>query len=153
MNTATLIEVPGADGKLFSVRLQGSGLMDLDRATNPNVVTVVDAKSDSSSFNEPKVELKQINETKLPINLNLKNYTGSDVSYDVTYVVQTDLLKEDGKLSQDTKTYKPHEIAKGSLDSVTVSANRTVNFAKTIDFSNGDLPTNFPKGYLSLIHI
>ncbi|MDK8275868.1 MAG: S8 family serine peptidase [Peptoniphilus duerdenii] len=147
MNTATLIEVPGADGKLFSVRLQGSGLMDLDRATNPNVVTVVDAKSDSSSFNEPKVELKQINETKLPINLNLRNYTGKEVSYDVTYVVQTDLLKEDGTLSQDTKTYKPHEIAKGSLDSVTVSANRTVNFAKTIDFSNGDLPTKFPKGY------
>lgn len=147
MNTATLIEVPGADGKLFSVRLQGSGLMDLDSATNPNVVTVVDAKSDSSSYNEPKVELKQINETKLPINLNLKNYTGSDVSYDVTYVVQTDLLKEDGTLSQDTKTYRPHEIAKGSLDSVTVSAKETVNFAQMIDFSKGKLPTNFPKGY------
>lgn len=147
MNTATAIEVPGSDGKLYSVRLQGAGLMDLDRATNPNIVTIVDAKSGSSSFNEPKVELKQITETKLPLNLDIKNYTDKEVKYDVTYVVQTDFLKEDGTLSQDTKTYKPHEIAKGSLDSVTVSANGNVNFEKTIDFSNGTLPTNFPKGY------
>ena len=147
MNTATLIQVPGVGGQLFSVRLQGAGLMDLDHATNPNVVTVVDGKSGSSSFNEPKVELKQITQTKLPLNLNLKNYTDKEVTYDVTYVVQTDLLKEDGTLSQDTKTYKPFEIERGSLGSVTVSANKTANFAKTIDFSKGTLPTNFPNGY------
>lgn len=147
MNTATLIQVPGANGQLFSVRLQGAGLMDLDRATNPNVVTIVDAKSDSSSFNEPKVELKQITETKLPLNLNLKNYTDKEVKYDVTYVVQTDLLKEDGTLSQDTKTYKPFEIKRGSLGNVTVSANKTANFAKTIEFVEGDLKDKFPSGY------
>lgn len=147
MNTATLIQVPGANGQLFSVRLQGAGLMDLDRATNPNVVTIVDAKSDSSSFNEPKVELKQITETKLPLNLNLKNYTDKEVKYDVTYVVQTDLLKEDGTLSQDTKTYKPFEIKRGSLGSITVSGNGTANLAQTIGFDEGDLATKFPKGY------
>ena len=147
MNTATLIQVPGAGGQLFSVRLQGAGLMDLDHATNPNVVTIVDAKSGSSSFNEPKVELKQITETKLPLNLNLKNYTKEEVTYDVTYVVQTDLLKEDGTLSQDTKTYKPFEIERGSLGNVTVSANKTANFAKTIEFVEGDLKDKFPSGY------
>lgn len=147
MNTATLIQVPGADGKLFSVRLQGAGLMDLDRATNPNVVTIVDAKQGSSSYNEPKVELKQIQETKLPLNLNLKNYTDNNVTYDVTYVVQTDLLKDDGTLSQDTKTYKPFEIERGSLGSITVSGNGTANLAQTIGFDEGDLATKFPKGY------
>ena len=147
MNTATLIQVPGAGGQLFSVRLQGAGLMDLDRATNPNVVTIVDGKSGSSSYNEPKVELKQIQETKLPLNLNLKNYTDNNVTYDVTYVVQTDLLKDDGTLSQDTKTYKPFEIERGSLGSITVSGNGTANLAQTIGFDEGDLATKFPKGY------
>lgn len=147
MNTATLIQVPGEGGQLFSVRLQGAGLMDLDRATNPNVVTIVDAKSDSSSFNEPKVELKQIQNPELPLNLNLKNYTDNNVTYDVTYVVQTDLLKEDGTLSQDTKTYKPFEIERGSLGSITVSDNGTANLEQTIGFDEGDLATKFPNGY------
>lgn len=147
MNTATLIQVPGANGQLFSVRLQGAGLMDLDRATNPNVVTIVDAKSDSSSFNEPKVELKQIQNPELSLNLNLKNYTDNNVTYDVTYVVQTDLLKDDGTLSQDTKTYKPFEIERGSLGSITVSGNGTANLAQTIGFDEGDLATKFPNGY------
>lgn len=147
MNTATVIEVPGTSGKLFSVRLQGAGLMDLTHATNPNVVTVVDAKEGSTSKDEPKVELKQIDRTELPFSLNLKNYTAKDVTYDVSYVVQTDLLKADGKLSLNTDTYEPFELGKGELGTVTVSGNGVQKFDKTIGFDGNKVADKFPNGY------
>lgn len=146
MNTATPIKVPGQGDKLFSVRLQGAGLMDLDKATNPNVVTVVD-NGEHESKGEPKVELRQISETKLPVNLLLKNYTDKDVTYDVSYVVQTDLLKEDGKLSIDSNTYVPFEIAREKFGEVTVSKKSTRDFTNTISFTEGDWAKNFPNGY------
>lgn len=147
MNTAKTAMTKSGKG-YFSVRSQGAGIMDLDDATSGNYVTVVDNRSDATSFDDAKVEFRQINEAKLGVDLKLQSYLKNDVTYDVSYVLQTDAVDENGSVVLDPDKYEPITLGQGSLESITVNANGEANLTKEITWTEDDsLKQKYPKGY------
>lgn len=134
--------------KYFSVRSQGAGIMDLKDATSGNYVTVEDNRDGATSYGDAKVEFRQIEEAKLNLNLKLKSYLQKDVTYDVSYVLQTDDVDDKGSVVLDPDKYEPITLGQGSLDSITVNANSEANLNKEITWTEDDsLKQKYPNGY------
>lgn len=147
MNTAKPAMTKSGKG-YFSVRSQGAGIMDLADATSGNYVTVVDNRSDATSFDDAKVEFRQINDAKLGVDLKLQSYLKNDVTYDVSYILQTDDVDDEGSVVLDPDKYEPITLGKGNLDSITVSANNSTTLNKEITWKEDELLNKkYPKGY------
>lgn len=143
MTTARPINIKGTTDKYYPVRSQGAGLMDLDAATNKNFVTVIDPTS-----HEAKIEYRQISETELNINLNLKNYSDKAVNYDVYYVLFTDLPDENGNLRLNSNHYMPRNItAKTKLGEISLGAKGSGNFNKTVTWDDSVYRNDYTNGY------
>lgn len=143
MTTARPINIKGTTDKYYPVRSQGAGLMDLDAATNLNFVTVTDPTS-----KEAKIEYRQINDTKLNINLNLKNYSDKAVNYNVYYVLFTDLPDENGNLRLNSNHYMPRNItAKTKLGEISLGAKGSGNFKKTVTWDDSVYRNAYINGY------
>ena len=130
----------------FSVRSQGAGIMDLEDATSGKYVTVEDNRSSASSFGEPKVEFKQIDEAKLDVNLKLTSYLDQDVKYDVSYVLQTDKV-ENGSVVLNPDKYDAVTLGTGDLGTLDLNSKGNLEFFKEITWDDASLANDYPKGY------
>ena len=147
MNTAKPAMTKSGNG-YFSVRSQGAGIMDLADATSGSYVTVEDNRANTTSHGDAKVEFRQINEAKLGVDLKLQSYLKNDVTYDVSYVLQTDDVDENGSVVLDPDKYEPITLGKGNLDSITVSANNSTTLNKEIKWTEDEmLNKKYPNGY------
>ena len=144
MNTAKPAETKG--GKYYSVRSQGAGIMDLDDATSGNYVTIEDSDSNRTSFGDAKIEFRQIDDTKLDVNLKLKSYLDKDVKYNVSYVLQTDKI-ENGSVVLDPDKYDPVSLGSGNLDSITLGKGEELNISQEITWNDSPLADDYKKGY------
>lgn len=167
MNTAQPITDQGILNSSFgwetpySPRRQGAGIMQLHSAlSSPVIVT-------EKTTNEGKVALKEVGE-KIEFTLKVKNYSNTDVKYDVHGNLQTDFAGW-GEFG-----YNPDELeAQPILDAeitingentkqITVPAKDTVEFKVQVDLSNAkvddpsvsgkwgipvDINEVFPNGY------
>ncbi len=147
MNTAKPAMTKSGKG-YFSVRSQGAGIMDLDDATSGSYVTVEDNRANTTSHGDAKVEFRQINEAKLGVDLKLQSYLQKDVTYDVSYVLQTDDVDDKGSVVLDPDKYEPITLGKDNLDSITVSANNSTTLNKEITWPEDEiLNKKYPNGY------
>lgn len=130
MATATPILYKNNPNYYYSPRVQGAGLMNLENAVNPNMVTVVDDNSNRMSEGKAVVEFGSIIDGKLAFNLKLHNYSNKPVTYKVRGLAQTDAVK-DGMI-----TFAPLTLAKdNNMGTVTVAAGQDAEFTGTIDVS------------------
>jgi lactocepin len=146
----------------YSPRRQGAGEMDLHAAssTPAYVVSPVDG--------EAKVALRQVTD-KVTFELDVKNFSDAEVSYDIQTTLQTDLAAYGGL------GWNPNELEAlaienapvkasvgGSLvESITVAANETVKVKFELDLTdaqifnletfagNSSLKDIFPNGYFA----
>ena len=127
MATATPILYENKGGFYNSPRVQGSGLMNLEAALNPNTVTVVDGAQEMSR-GKAVVEFGSIKNEKLDFTLKLKNYSDRPVTYDVRGIAQTDQV-ENGKI-----TFAPLKLTdEVKFGQVRVEANSEATFNGSID--------------------
>lgn len=133
MATATPILYENVKGFYNSPRVQGAGLMNLEAAVNPYLVTLTDA-SGKMSNGKAVVEFGSIKDEKLDFNLKLKNYSNKPATYKVHGIAQTDQVK-DGKI-----TFEPAKLGEANFAEITVNANSEANFTGTIDLT-GKLET------------
>lgn len=127
MATATPILYENKGGFYNSPRVQGSGLMNLEAALNPNTVTVVDGAQEMSR-GKAVVEFGSIKNEKLDFTLKLKNYSDRPVTYDVRGIAQTDKV-ENGKI-----TFAPLKLTdEVKFGQVRVEANSEATFNGSID--------------------
>ena len=145
MNTAKPAKTLSGNS-YFSVRSQGSGIMDLKDATSGNYVTIEDNKVDSKSYGEAKLELGQIDDAKLNINVKLTSYLEKDVTYDVSYVLQTDKV-EDDQVILEPSIYDAIKLKEEELGTVTVKAKGNEEFTKELTWEDDNLANDYPKGY------
>lgn len=142
MATATPILYENVKGFYNSPRVQGAGLMNLEAAVNPYLVTLTDA-SGKMSNGKAVVEFGSIKDEKLDLNLKLKNYSNKPATYKVHGIAQTDQVK-DGKI-----TFEPAKLGEANFAEITVNANSEANFTGVIDLT-GKLETakkNQPNGF------
>lgn len=144
MNTAKPAKTNS--GKYYSVRSQGAGIMDLDDATSGNYVTIEDNDSNRTSFGDAKIEFRQIDDTKLDVNLKLKSYLDKDVKYNVSYVIQTDKI-ENGSVVLDPDKYDPVSLGSGNLDSIMLGKGEELNISQEITWNDSPLADDYKKGY------
>lgn len=130
MATSDPLLFENKSGLYYSPRVQGSGLMNLENAVNPNLVTVVDARSDKMSTGKAVVEFGSIKDGKLAFNIKLHNYSDKAVTYKVHGIAQTDQI-ENGKV-----TFAPINLANKDMGTVTVEAGQDAEFTGTIDVSD-----------------
>lgn len=128
MATATPILYENVNGFYNSPRVQGAGLMNLEAAVNPNLVTLTDA-SGKMSNGKAVVEFGSIKDEKLDFNLKLKNYSNKPATYKVHGIAQTDQVK-DGKI-----TFEPAKLGEANFAEITVNANSEANFTGVIDLT------------------
>lgn len=142
MATATPILYKNIAGYYYSPRVQGAGLMNLENAVNPNMVTVVD-QAPNMSNGKAVVEFGSIQDGKLAFNLNLHNYSDKPVTYKVRGIAQTDEVK-DGMI-----TFNPINLAKKSMGEITVPKGEEETFVGTIDVTERLLEQNLlqPNGF------
>ena len=127
MATATPILYKNNPNYYYSPRVQGAGLMNLENAVNPNMVTVVD-QGQKMSMGKSVVEFGSVVDGKLNFKLKLYNYSDKAVTYKVRGIAQTDAVK-DGKI-----TFAPLTLAKNDdMGTVTVAAGQEAEFKGTID--------------------
>ena len=142
MATATPILYENVKGFYNSPRVQGAGLMNLEAAVNPYLVTLTDA-SGKMSNGKAVVEFGSIKDEKLDFTLKLKNYSNKSATYRVHGIAQTDQVK-DGKI-----TFEPAKLGEANFAEITVNANSEANFTGVIDLT-GKLETakkNQPNGF------
>lgn len=142
MATATPILYENVKGFYNSPRVQGAGLMNLEAAVNPYLVTLTD-DSGKMSNGKAVVEFGSIKDEKLDLNLKLKNYSNKPATYKVHGIAQTDQVK-DGKI-----TFEPAKLGEANFAEITVNANSEANFTGVIDLT-GKLETakkNQPNGF------
>jgi len=141
MATATPILYENVKGFYNSPRVQGAGLMNLEAAVNPYLVTLTDA-SGKMSNGKAVVEFGSIKDEKLDFTLKLKNYSDKSATYKVHGIAQTDQVK-DGKI-----TFEPAKLGEANFAEITVNANSEATFTGSIDLT-GKLETakkNQPNG-------
>ena len=130
MATATPILYKNNPNYYYSPRVQGAGLMNLENAVNPNMVTVVD-QGQKMSMGKSVVEFGSVVDGKLDFKLKLHNYSDKAVTYKVRGIAQTDAVK-DGKI-----TFAPLTLAKvDNMKTVTVEAGQDAEFEGTIDVND-----------------
>lgn len=130
MATAAPILYKNNPNYYYSPRVQGAGLMNLENAVNPYMVTVVD-QAQKMSKGKAVVEFGSIADGKLDFKLKLHNYSDKAVTYKVRGIAQTDAVK-DGKI-----TFAPLTLAKDdNMGTVTVEAGQEAEFKGTIDVSD-----------------
>lgn len=142
MATATPILYENVKGFYNSPRVQGAGLMNLEAAVNPYLVTLTDA-SGKMSNGKAVVEFGSIKDEKLDFTLKLKNYSDKSATYRVYGMAQTDQVK-DGKI-----TFEPAKLGEANFAEITVNANSEATFTGSIDLT-GKLETakkNQPNGF------
>lgn len=142
MATATPILYENVKGFYNSPRVQGAGLMNLEAAVNPYLVTLADA-SGKMSNGKAVVEFGSIKDEKLDFTLKLKNYSDKPATYKVHGIAQTDQVK-DGKI-----TFEPAKLGEANFAEITVNANSEATFTGSIDLT-GKLETakkNQPNGF------
>ena len=142
MATATPILYENVKGFYNSPRVQGAGLMNLEAAVNPYLVTLTDA-SGKMSNGKAVVEFGSIKDEKLDFTLKLKNYSDKSATYKVHGIAQTDQVK-DGKI-----TFEPAKLGEANFAEITVNANSEATFTGSIDLT-GKLETakkNQPNGF------
>lgn len=142
MATAAPILYENVNGFYNSPRVQGAGLMNLEAAVNPYLVTLTDA-SDKMSSGKAVVEFGSIKDEKLDFTLKLKNYSDKSATYRVYGIAQTDQVK-DGKI-----TFEPAKLGEANFAEITVNANSEATFTGSIDLT-GKLETakkNQPNGF------
>lgn len=142
MATATPILYENVKGFYNSPRVQGAGLMNLEAAVNPYLVTLTDA-SGKMSNGKAVVEFGSIKDEKLDFTLKLKNYSDKSATYRVYGIAQTDQVK-DGKI-----TFEPAKLGEANFAEITVNANSEATFTGSIDLT-GKLETakkNQPNGF------
>ena len=142
MATATPILYENVKGFYNSPRVQGAGLMNLEAAVNPYLVTLTDA-SGKMSNGKAVVEFGSIKDEKLDFTLKLKNYSDKPATYKVHGIAQTDQVK-DGKI-----TFEPAKLGEANFAEITVNANSEATFTGSIDLT-GKLETakkNQPNGF------
>lgn len=142
MATATPILYENVNGFYNSPRVQGAGLMNLEAAVNPYLVTLTDA-SGKMSNGKAVVEFGSIKDEKLDFTLKLKNYSDKPATYKVHGIAQTDQVK-DGKI-----TFEPAKLGEANFAEITVNANSEATFTGSIDLT-GKLETakkNQPNGF------
>lgn len=143
MATATPILYENVKGFYNSPRVQGAGLMNLEAAVNPYLVTLTDASSKMSN-GKAVVEFGSINNEKLDFTLKLKNYSDTSVTYNVRGIAQTDQVK-DGKI-----TFEPVKLTdEVKFGEVTVNANSEATFNGSIDLTGKleNAKKNQPNGF------
>lgn len=128
MATATPILYENVKGFYNSPRVQGAGLMNLEAAVNPYLVTLTDA-SGKMSNGKAVVEFGSIKDEKLDFNLKLKNYSDKTATYKVHGIAQTDQVK-DGKI-----TFEPAKLGEANFAEITVNANSEASFTGVIDLT------------------
>lgn len=133
MATATPILYENVKGFYNSPRVQGAGLMNLEAAVNPYLVTLTDA-SGKMSNGKAVVEFGSIKDEKLDFTLKLKNYSDKSATYKVHGIAQTDQVK-DGKI-----TFEPAKLGEANFAEITVNANSEATFTGSIDLT-GKLET------------
>ena len=129
MASADPILYENKSGLYYSPRVQGSGLMNLEKAVNENVVTITDASANKMSQGKAVVEFGSISGGKLDFTLKLKNYSNKPVTYEIRGIAQTDQV-ENGKI-----TFAPVNLADNAMGEVTVDANGEKEFNGSIDVS------------------
>ncbi len=131
------------DNSLYnSVRNQGAGLVNLEKATNANYVTIVD-QNEGSSKDKSKIELGEVND-KFSINLKLTNHSEKNVKYNVKAYVATDDVK-DGRFTMTPKLIKNVELGE-----VEVPANNSADFTKEVSYDDvvAEFKTAAPNGFM-----
>lgn len=129
MATATPILYENIKGFYNSPRVQGAGLMNLEAAVNPYLVTLTDS-SDKMSNGKAVVEFGSIKNEKLDFTLKLKNYSDKPATYKVHGIAQTDQVK-DGKI-----TFEPVKLTdEVKFGEVTVDANSEATFTGSINLT------------------
>ncbi|MGN1402094.1 MAG: S8 family serine peptidase [Bacillus sp. (in: firmicutes)] len=129
VNTAFDWEVP------YSPRRQGSGLMQLHAALETPVVVT------EKSTKEAKVALKEVGDT-FNFELEAKNYSEEDVTYNVDASIQTD-LSVDGELGYSASVLEAQKLENVELKvngadttEVTIPAGQTVNITVQADLTD-----------------
>ena len=142
MTTADPIPAKGQDGLYLSPRVQGAGLMNLEKVVHDVLVTVVDNDSSRTSYNQSKIEFKVLNSNQLNFNLKLKNYSDRDITYDVYNIIETDAI-DNGRNTMTPALLKQ----KTKIGEVSLAANAEASFNYTDSFDEGSYPALAPKGY------
>jgi lactocepin len=125
MNTSKVVEDKGTYNSAYmhnpySPRRQGAGLMQLHAAlSTPIVVT-------NTATNEAKVALKEIKDNKATFTLKAENFSDSEVTYNVSGNVQTDLAIGGVDSQEANGIYK----ADGSFDANTGVGEFPISFSK-----------------------
>ena len=143
MATATPILYENVKGFYNSPRVQGAGLMNLEAAVNPYLVTLTDA-SDKMSNGKAVVEFGSIKDEKLDFTLKLKNYSDKSATYRVHGIAQTDQVK-DGKI-----TFEPVKLTdEVKFGEVTVDAKSEATFTGSINLTGKleNAKKNQPNGF------
>ena len=143
MATATPILYENVNDFYNSPRVQGAGLMNLEAAVNPYLVTLTDA-SDKMSNGKAVVEFGSIKDEKLDFTLKLKNYSDKSATYRVHGIAQTDQVK-DGKI-----TFEPVKLTdEVKFGEVTVDAKSEATFTGSINLTGKleNAKKNQPNGF------
>lgn len=130
----------------YSPRLQGAGLMRVDKAVK-TPVTVVNA-----SNGEAKIELRDFTNDNITMKLTAYNHTNEEVKYTIdTRVLTNAIYPYKGKLLNVLECEEIQGAVVGGDTEVTVPANGSKDIAVTIDLSNAELDKNvFVEGYIYL---
>ena len=136
MNTADPI-VDKSVNQPYSVRYQGSGMVDVYGAVDNNVIATYN--------NNAKVELKEMTSTT-SFDITLKNYGKTDATYVLNDTqIYTDYIENKEENNEDVHEYgiKPITGAKitYSTNTITVPAGQTVTVTANIDLT-GKIQTN-----------
>lgn len=122
----------------YSPRIQGAGMMNLDKLTTSNFVFITD-NGENISKGKSKIEFQNLASDEFEINVNLKNFAEKDVKYEVYVQIQTD------KIVEGENTMTPFLLKKDKIGEVEVSANGKANFNATVEFDSPEFET--PNGF------
>lgn len=134
MNTAKIIE--DVDGKPFSPRQQGAGMMQTYNAVKTPVYVV------NKSTGTAKVELKDFTSKEFTMTLTAKNISTKDVTYDVRTDVLADTLKEnsEGEAKNALMEGRLKGIKWDGPRTITVPAGASKNLTIHVDLSEAEVP-------------
>lgn len=144
MNTANLVS--DENGGTVSPRKQGAGLINVSAAVQTPAVLL------SARDNEPKVELRNIEDTKFDMNLRVVNASDKDLEYTVDVKTLRDVLGQDeeGNIWSNLASVEL-EADVDAPEKVTVPANGFADFRVSVDFAKDYTYRNmYVEGFVQL---
>ena len=141
MNTADPI-MEKAYNVPYSVRKQGSGMIDIYGAVKNNVIATVDGNA--------KVELREMSSKEKTFTITLKNYGETEASY----VLKPAQVYSDKTMNNNTVKYYGITPVQGStitfnVDKVTVPAKGSVNVTAKVQLSNNYKNNQYVESFIS----